>query len=45
MSKERKKQEIQQDLGQRDYQLLISVAEKYDLLLRDVVSLLLPFVV
>jgi hypothetical protein len=45
MSKEGKEQEIQQELQQHDYQLLISVAEKYDVPIRDVVPLLLPFVV
>ena len=37
-------QKMQRELQQHDYQLLISVAEKYDVLLRDVVPLLLPFV-
>ena len=45
MGAERKEQEIQQQLQQHNYQLLISVAEKYDLLIRDVVPLLVPFVV
>ena len=38
-------QEIQQELQRHDYQLLISVAEKYDVPIRDLVPLLLPFVV
>jgi hypothetical protein len=38
-------QEIQRELEQRDYQLLISVAEKYDVPLRDIAPLLLHFVV
>jgi hypothetical protein len=42
---ERKEQEMQQELQQHDYQLLISVAEKYDIPLRYIVPLLLPFVV
>jgi hypothetical protein len=45
MSQERKEQEIQQELGQHDYQLLISVAEKYDVPLGYIFPLLLPFVV
>jgi len=45
MAAERKEQEIQQELQRHDYQLLISVAEKYDVLIRDVVPLLIPFVV
>jgi hypothetical protein len=44
MPKDRREQEIQQALQQHDYQQLISVAEKYDVLLRDVVPLLLHFV-
>ena len=44
MSKDRREQDIQQELQQHDYQLLISVAEKYDVLLRDFVPLLLLFV-
>ena len=35
---------MQQELKQHDYQLLISVAEKYDVPLRDLIPLLLPFV-
>ena len=42
---EMKEQELQRELQRDDYQLLISVAEKYDVLLRDVVPLLLPYVV
>ena len=38
-------QEIQQELQRHDYQLLISVAEKYNVPIRDLVPLLLPFVV
>ena len=45
MATERKEQEVQQELQRHDYQLLISVAEKYDVLLRDVLPLLLLFVV
>jgi hypothetical protein len=45
MSQERKEQEIQQELEQHDYQLLISVAEKYDVPLGYIFPLLLPFVV
>lgn len=45
MTRERREQEIQQELQQHDYQLLISVAEKFDVLTHDVVPLLLPFVV
>jgi hypothetical protein len=41
----REQQEIQQDLQEHCYQLLISVAEKYDVLLNDFVPLLVPFVV
>jgi hypothetical protein len=44
MSKDRREQEIQQELQQHDYQLLISVAEKYDVMPRDVIPLLLVFV-
>jgi hypothetical protein len=44
-SKERKEQEIQKELEQHDYQLLISVAEKYDVPLVYIFPLLLPFVV
>jgi len=44
-SKVEKEQKIQQELQQHDYQLLISVAEKYDVPLDNVVPLLLPFVV
>ena len=35
---------MRQQLEQHDHQLLISVAEKYGVLLRHVVPLLLPFV-
>ena len=35
---------MQKQLQQHDYQLLISVAEKYNVLLRHVIPLLLPFV-
>lgn len=45
MATERKEQEIQQELQRHDYLLLISVAEKYDVSLRDVLPLLLVFVV
>jgi len=38
-------EEIQQELEQHDYQFLISVAEKYEVPLRYIVPLLLPFVV
>ena len=37
--------EIQQELQEHDYQMLISVAEKYDVSLFHVVPLLVPFVV
>ena len=40
-----KEQKIQQELQQHDYQLLISVAEKYDVPPCHIVPLLLPFVV
>jgi hypothetical protein len=42
---ERKEQEMQQALQRHDYQLLISVAEKYDVQLGYIVPLLLHFVV
>jgi len=42
---DRTEQELQEELEQHDYQLLISVAEKYDVSLRDHFPLLLPFVV
>lgn len=45
MATEKKEQKVQQELERHDYQLLISVAEKYDVLRRDVVPLLLLFVV
>jgi hypothetical protein len=45
MSKDRREEDIQQELQQHDYQLLISVAEKYDVPLCPIVPLLLPFVV
>jgi hypothetical protein len=45
MGKERREQEIQQELEQHDYQLLISVAEKYDVPSVNIVPLVLPFVV
>jgi hypothetical protein len=41
----KKEQEIQQELQQHDYQLLISVAEKYDVPPCHIAPLLLPFVV
>ena len=41
----KKEQEIQQELQQHNYQLLISVAEKYDVPPCHIVPLLLPFVV
>lgn len=44
LSTDRREQEIQQELQQYDYQPLIIVAEKYDVPLRDLVPLLLPFV-
>jgi hypothetical protein len=40
-----KEQKIQQELQQHDYQLLISVAEKYDVPPCHIAPLLLPFVV
>lgn len=36
-------EEVQQELQKHDYHLLISMAEKCDVPLRDVVPLLLPF--
>jgi hypothetical protein len=42
---ERKEQEIQKELEQHDYQLLISVGEKYEVPIRYIVPLLLPFMV
>lgn len=44
-TKETKEQGIQQEIKQHDYQLLISVAEKYDVPLGYIVPLLLAFVV
>ena len=44
MTREGRKQEMQKQLQQHDCQLLISVAEKYGVLLRHVIPLLLPFV-
>ena len=41
----KREKKIQQELQQHDYQLLISVAEKYDVPLCHIVPLLLPFVV
>lgn len=45
MALEKDGEEIQQELQKHDYHLLISVAEKYDVPIRDVVPLILPFVV
>jgi len=44
-SVEKRREEMEQELQQHDYQLLISVAEKYNVPLRHIVPLLLLFVV
>jgi hypothetical protein len=45
LAADKRELQLQQELQEHDYQLLISVAEKHDVRLEDIVPLLLPFVV
>jgi hypothetical protein len=44
LAADKREAQLQQELQEHDYQLLLSVAEKHDVSLQDIIPLLLPFV-